>query len=211
MDYVSLSIAGDDILGRQIANECELAMSVFHKRYYQEFRSRAYKWLGTADDADLVASEVMVKVWKSAHRWDPDGKGDFYMFVCGIVRNTINEVRKDDKRNKRLRPWNYVQKRLPESRDDAYDVLDYVACEQSGNVVDGIVYDARENEVLDAISRSLLRMTPLQRLSFYLTQYCEYGNTAASEIIKTNPSNVGQALGYAKKHLQRHLSYLVEA
>ena len=209
MNYADLSSRWDDLtdddLGCLIAQGSETAFVVFRDRHSSAIYRKAYRTFRCRDTAEWVVSESMLKVWHAAYRYDAE-KGCFIMFMYGIVRHVISQARKDDNRNKRLRPFNYIPKR---KFDDDFDLIDNLAC-QKRDALGDITYSERENNISEGIAHILLKLTPRQRLAFVLTQIEGYEYCEAARIMGVKQAtNVGAAVYHARKTMQRHLKHLL--
>jgi RNA polymerase sigma-70 factor (ECF subfamily) len=69
------------------------AFTVLVERHQHRVIGTVAKMLGSPDEAEDLAQQVFVRVWKSASRWEPSAK--FTTWLLTITRNLVfNEVRR---------------------------------------------------------------------------------------------------------------------
>jgi RNA polymerase sigma-70 factor (ECF subfamily) len=112
------------------------------------------KMLGSANDAEDVAQQVFVRIWKSAHRYEPTAKFTTWMFT--ITRNLVfNESRKRTRRS---------EVSVEEREEDFHQTL------VEKNTVEPDI-NALHNELLDAIETCIQSLPEKQRLAVVLRRY----------------------------------------
>lgn len=112
------------------------------------------KMLGSANDAEDVAQQVFVRVWKSAHRYEPRAKFTTWLFT--ITRNLVfNESRKRSRRS---------EVSVEEREEEFHQTL----TEKSTAEPD---QHALHCELVDAIDASIQSLPEKQRLAVILRRY----------------------------------------
>jgi RNA polymerase sigma-70 factor (ECF subfamily) len=85
--------ADDHALMRRIADGDAEAFRALVERHQQAVVGTAAKMLGGLDDAEDIAQQVFLRVWKNARRYRPDARFTTYLFT--ITRNLVfNETRR---------------------------------------------------------------------------------------------------------------------
>ena len=83
----------DHALMRRIADGDAEAFRDLVERHQQAVVGTAAKMLGGLDDAEDIAQQVFLRVWKNARRYRPDARFTTYLFT--ITRNLVfNETRR---------------------------------------------------------------------------------------------------------------------
>lgn len=164
MNYASLSSMNDNALGQLIADGNEMAMVEYRNRYDKKIYQRAYRRLHCAEKTEWVVAEVFRKTFSKASEWT--GLGVFPAWVSSIARFQIAEVARNESRNKRLRPFHFVEKQ--QDPDNDYDPIDHVAS-NTPDALDEIVLEEESQQLESAINDALLKLTRVQRVSIVLT------------------------------------------
>ena len=107
-----MTAAEDIILMQRIANTDEDALSILMNRYVNQVIRFAEKILGSLTEAEDVAQEVFVKIWKAAPNWTPQAS-----LKTWIYRITFNRCL-DLKRKIKYKLAMLEDTTLDHSRDD---------------------------------------------------------------------------------------------
>lgn len=152
------------------------------------------RMLGNNSDAEDIAQQVFVRVWKSAKRYVPRAK--FTTWLLKITRNLVfNELRRQSR---------HPQVPLhPESAEEERPIRDE----------DTIAPDASllEQELQKAIDAAIAALPEAQRLAVILRRYEELSYEEIAETLEQSVSAVKSLLFRARTELRTSLSrYLAE-
>lgn len=81
--------AGADLLGR-IAAGSEAALTRFYRDYHGRVYAFALRRLGNPTDAAEVVNEVMMEVWRHAHRYE--GRSKVQTWLLGICHHKVIDL-----------------------------------------------------------------------------------------------------------------------
>ena len=114
----------EHLLMKRIASGDHLAFDTFCDRYSPLIFSTAYKVLNHAQDAEDVAHDVLVSVWKKADSYNA-AKGTLVTWICTTTRNrSIDRVRSFQRRSAMHDRFETRQEReKPEARTTGRDDL----------------------------------------------------------------------------------------
>ncbi len=152
------------------------------------------KMLGNANDAEDIAQQVFIRVWKSAARYQVSAKFTTWMFT--ITRNLVfNEMRR--------------RKRKPVvSMDEREEEYNLIAKDESTATPDQQVL---ENELVKAIDDAIQSLPEKQRLAVILRRYEDRSYEEIAEILSMSLSAVKSLLFRARGQLKENLqAYLTE-
>lgn len=155
------------------------------------------KMLGDDTEAEDVAQQVFVRVWRSAARYEPTAKFTTWLFT--ILRNLVfNEVR----RRKRHPVTSLDQ---PRDADDERprDTADTRTKPPDTTLLDG--------EMMDAIQRAIEELPETQRLAVIMRRYDETPYEEIAEVLDLTVPSVKSLLFRARTELREKLKqYLNE-
>ena len=156
------------------------------------------KMLGDEMDAEDVAQQVFVRVWKSAHRWEPTAKVTTWLFK--ITRNLVfNELR----RRKRHPVQSLDRAYLDEEGDRPMQVEDRSVKTPDTAVLDG--------EMHAAIQAAIQELPETQRLAIILRRYDEVPYEEIGEILGLSVPAVKSVLFRARTDLRAKLRRYLDA
>ena len=154
------------------------------------------RMIGDPNDAEDLAQQVFVRVWKSAPRWEPTAK--FTTWLYTILRNLVfNECRRRA-RHKTV------------SLDATMDGEDHPRQFADGNVKspDITMLDA---EMQDAIERAIQDLPEAQRMAVIMRRYQDVSYEEIGEVLKLTVPSVKSLLFRARTDLREKLKkYLGE-
>ena len=154
------------------------------------------RMLGDETEAQDLAQQVFVRVWKSAARWEPTAK--FTTWLYTILRNlTFNECRRRARHPTR-------------SIDAAEDDEDHPRQVADANVKapDTVLLDA---EMQDAIERAIQELPEAQRMAVIMRRYQDVSYEEIAEVLDITVPAVKSILFRARTELREKLSaYLGE-
>jgi RNA polymerase sigma-70 factor (ECF subfamily) len=155
------------------------------------------KMLGDDSEAEDVAQQVFVRVWRSAARYEPTAKFTTWLFK--ITRNLVfNEMR----RRKR-----HVAVSLDQPRDPE-DERPLQAADHSSKAPDTAVLD---EEMMGAIQKAIEELPETQRMAIVLRRYEETPYEEIAEILKLSVPAVKSLLFRARTELREKLRRYLEA
>ncbi len=147
------------------------------------------KMLGNDRDAEDVAQQVFVRVWKAAERYEPKAK--FTTWLMTITRNLVfNEVRRRDR----------VKLVSVEAEEEA---VGRQIVDESVRMASEEMLDAELREVVDAAIRSL---PEAQRMAVVLRRYDRMPYEEIAVVLKTTVPAVKSLLFRARGELKRLLA-----
>jgi RNA polymerase sigma-70 factor (ECF subfamily) len=154
------------------------------------------KMLGDEMDAEDLAQQVFIRVWKSAPRYEPTAKFTTWLFK--ITRNLVfNELR---------RRRRHGTQSLDAVADD--DHLPLQAADTSSKAPDTALLDA---EMQTAIQAAIDQLPEMQRMAIVLRRYDEFSYEEIAEILSLSVPAVKSVLFRARTELREKLrQYLNE-
>ncbi len=150
------------------------------------------KMLGGASDAEDIAQQVFIRVWKSASRYEPTAKFTTWLFT--ITRNLVfNETRR-----RQRKPTVSADEREEDSQWTTEDE-DTASPDQ----------DALNRELEEAIDRAIAELPEKQRMAIILRRYEEMPYEDISKVLSISipalKSLLFRARGQLKTSLQVYL------
>lgn len=140
------------------------------------------RMLGNADDAEEVAQEAFLRVWRKAPDWDGDGVAQFTTWLYRVVLNLCT----DRKRRRPLLPMDDVE----EPPDPGPGGLDQVVSQQAQKVV----------------AEALAELPERQRAAISLCHLGEVSNIEAAEAMGVTVSALESLLVRGRRGLRDYLS-----
>lgn len=151
------------------------------------------KMLGGGNDAEDIAQQVFLRLWKSAARYQPTAKFTTYLFT--ITRNLVfNETRKRQRRkehslDEQEDDWHRQLPESPESQPDA---------------------QALQGELREAIDQAIGALPEKQRLAVVLRRYELMPYEEIAEVLGLSVSAVKSQLFRARTTLRESLQRFME-
>jgi RNA polymerase sigma-70 factor (ECF subfamily) len=151
------------------------------------------RMLGNNSDAEDVAQQVFVRVWKSAERYRPTAK--FTTWLLTITRNLVfNEARR--------------RKRHPGDLLDVHEGEEALALvDSAGRVPDEQLLEA---ELQREIDRAILALPEKQRMAVVLRRYEDKSYEEIGEVLGLSIAAVKSLLFRARTELRTTLSRYLE-
>lgn len=146
------------------------------------------KMLGNTSDAEDIAQQVFIRVWKSAGRYKASAKFTTWMFT--ITRNLVfNEMRR--------------RKRKPAvSMDEREEEYNLTVPDENTTRPDQQVL---ENELIKAIDAAIQALPEKQRMAVILRRYEDRPYEEIAEILNLSLSAVKSLLFRARAQLKENL------
>lgn len=149
------------------------------------------KMLGDEAEAEDVAQQVFVRVWRSAGRYEPTAKFTTWLFT--ILRNLVfNEVR-------RRKRHPAISLDAPREADDERprDTADHRVKTPEAALLDG--------EMMSAIQRAIDELPETQRLAVIMRRYDETPYEEIAEVLELTVPAVKSLLFRARTELREKL------
>jgi RNA polymerase sigma-70 factor (ECF subfamily) len=153
------------------------------------------KMLGDAADAEDIAQQVFIRVWKSAARYEPTAKFTTWLFK--ITRNLVfNELRR--------------RKRHPAQSLDAAsdDDRPFQTPDHSVKTPDSALLD---EEMQAAIQKAIDELPETQRMAVVLRRYDDISYEEIAEILDLSVPAVKSVLFRARTELREKLKRYLDA
>ena len=152
------------------------------------------KMLGGPSDAEDIAQQVFLRVWKSASRYKPQAKFTTWLFT--ITRNLVfNEVRR-----RQRKPTVSVEEREESS---------HVVVEDSHTIAPD--EDVLQAELENAIDRAIQELPEKQRMAVILRRYEEMPYEEIGKVISMSVPAVKSLLFRARTQLKESLRTYLES
>ncbi len=153
------------------------------------------KMLGGDAEAEDIAQQVFIRVWKSAPRWEPTAKFTTWLFT--ITRNLVfNELRRRKRHSTRS---------LDAEPEDGRAPLQ--VADTSVKAADTAMLDA---EMQDAIQRAIEELPETQRMAVVLRRYQDVSYEEIGEILELSVPAVKSVLFRARTELREKLRRYLE-
>jgi len=151
------------------------------------------KMLGDKCDAEDIAQQVFIRVWKSAARYEPSAKFTTWMFT--ITRNLVfNEMRRR-------------QRKPSVSMDEREEEYNLLAPDEAALAPDQQVL---ENELVKAIDSAIQALPEKQRLAVILRRYEDRSYEEIGDILGLSLPAVKSLLFRARAQLKENLQPYLE-
>jgi RNA polymerase sigma-70 factor (ECF subfamily) len=152
------------------------------------------KMMGSANDAEDLAQQVFVRVWKSAHRYEPKAKFTTWLFT--ITRNLVfNESRK--------------RYRKSEISMEAHEEAYHVTTEDDAAIRPDEA--TLQQELIEAIDAAIQKLPEKQRLAVILRRYEDMPYDEIGKVLNLSLPAVKSLLFRARADLRKHLQSYLDA
>ena len=168
----------DEELVRRIGAGDAAAVQAMVARKLPRILALATRMLGDAAEAEDVAQETFVRIWRHASGWR-QGQARFDTWIHRVALNLCYD------RLRRRREW--VTDELPEVADDAP------------------LPDAMPGDEERRVSQALLRIAPRQREAIVLVYYQELSNIEAAGAMQISVDALESLLARGRRALQAML------
>lgn len=173
------NIARDAALMKEVANGERSACRMLADNHLRHAVSLAYRILGNSAQAEDVAQEAFVRLWKQAPKWQP--KAQIKTWLHRVVHNLCVDHLRKEKR--------YSDGEMPEIEDPAPDVI----------------AQRQQKQVSDMVNDALQQLPPRQRIAISLVHYEGCGNIEAAEIMALSVDAIESLLGRGRRKLKELL------
>lgn len=187
--------SGDDFtLMARIADGDPHAFRALVERHQDAVVGTVAKMLGNASDAEDIAQQVFLRVWRNAKRYRPDAKFTTYLFT--IVRNLVfNETRRRSRK---------MEVSVEEREEQSHHQME----DRSDRRPDTELLHGELQAAVDAAIESLPES---QRMAVVLRRYEQLSYEEIAVVLKTSVPAVKSLLFRARTSLREALAgYLAE-
>lgn len=170
-----------DDLARLAAGGDEAAFEALVRRCYR----RIYRWalvrVGDADDAEDVAQEVLVRLYRHLSSWE--GRGHFTTWLYGVTRNAAAS--------------HAVRSRKGDPRGDIER-----AAPGAGGTEDQVLDRLHAGRLVEMVEKFLTELPAKQRELFDLVDLQGFTPTEVAEMLDMNPNTVRVHLFRARRRIR---------
>jgi len=154
------------------------------------------KMLGDDAEAEDVAQQVFVRVWRSAERYEPTAKFTTWLFT--ILRNLVfNEIRRRSRH-----PVTSLDQPRHDDEERPRDTADLRTKTPDATLLDG--------EMMDAIQRAIDELPETQRLAVIMRRYDETPYEEIAEVLDLTVPSVKSLLFRARTELREKLKQYLD-
>ena len=167
----------------------QAAFRTLVEQYSQKVISTCYSFSNSTDDAEDIAQEVFLEVYRSIHLFKSQAELDTWIYRIA-VNKSLDFLRKQ-KRKKRIADLKqlFQLKNTPQSTPDRH----------------------LEQKERKEILKNQIRLLPEnQRIALVLSQYDKMSNKQIAEIMRTTESAVESLLHRAREKLKKNLQKYFE-
>lgn len=166
----------------------EEAFATLVEKYQDPVVGTVAKMLGSPTEAEDIAQQVFVRVWKSAKRYKPKAKFTTYLFT--ITRNLVfNETRR--KRNK-------LQVSIEEQGDDW-------GKQYADDRTSSPSEESLRAELIQKVDAAIAKLPKKQRMAIVLRRYEDMPYEEIADVLGTSVSAVKSHLFRARALLKEEL------
>jgi len=158
----------------------------------------SYRYLGNRSDAEDLAQEVFLKVYRARARYKPTAKFTTWLYRVA-VNACLNEVR-----NRRHRPTHVAASLGPAAEDDA---VAPVADHNAASPLD----EAERSELREQVRAALSELPERQRLAILLNKFHGLGYEEMAESLGLSVPAVKSLLVRARENVKRQIEPYLRA
>jgi RNA polymerase sigma-70 factor (ECF subfamily) len=178
---------------RQVAKGDMEALQSLIETHQARVVGTVAKMLGDDLDAEDIAQQVFIRVWRSAHRYQPTAKFTTWLFK--ITRNLVfNELRR--RKRHPVTPLEHEQE------EHFFQPADAVALSPAGSLL--------EAELNEAIQMAIDALPETQRMAIILRRYEEMPYEEIGEVLGLSVPAVKSVLFRARAELRERLRRYLE-
>lgn len=154
------------------------------------------RMIGDETEAEDIAQQVFLRIWKSAERWEPSAKFTTWAFT--IMKNLVfNETRRRSRRGT-----------VPLENPDTEETYQFQHADEGVKSPDRAVLDAEQQ---DAIDRAIAELPEPARIALVLRRYEDVSYEEIAEIMKISVPAVKSVLFRARNELREKLKRYLDA
>ncbi|MGC9353624.1 MAG: RNA polymerase sigma factor [Mariniphaga sp.] len=150
--------------------------------------------LHNKDDAEDVAQDVFIEVFRSVENFRADSKISTWLYRIAVNRS-LNFIRDNKKRK-----WFQSFDDVVESKKEILNELNYQSVDDPGSELENSQRALLLHEAIDSLPEN-------QRVAFTLNKYEDLAYKEISEVMNLSVSSVESLIHRAKKNLQKKLHH----
>jgi len=177
------AVVSDNDLLAAVAEGDRDSFAVLMKRYLVPMVALAYRIVLDREQAREIAQEAFLRVWKHAHKWDPDGSATFLTWLRRVTTNLAIS------RRRRFRP---------EVTLDAIEDL-------PSTYTDGF-YAVAEADNKRLVEKAMAVLPERQRAAVALYYFDELPQAEAAEVMQLSLKAFGSLIIRARENLKKALA-----
>jgi len=152
------------------------------------------RMLGNASDAEDIAQQVFLRIWRSANRYKPNAKFTTYLFT--ITRNLVfNETRRRSRK----------KEVSSDEREHDFHI------HSQGPATERPDAEALQSELQRAVDAAIAELPESQRLAVVLRRYEDMPYEEIAEVLKLTVPAVKSLLFRARTSLRQSLANYLDA
>lgn len=183
----------DVILMLAVSKGDETAFAKLVEKHQGAVIGTVAKMLGSSSDAEDIAQQVFVRLWKSAKRYKPTAKFTTYLFT--ITRNLVfNETRK-----RKIRKQVSIEEQGEEWGAQYQD-----------NKGSSPAEDSLHKELSKKVDQAIANLPEKQRIAVILRKYEQMPYDEIAQVLKLSLSAVKSQLFRAREQLKESLAEYLE-
>ena len=180
----------DIALMLRVGQQDEQAFEELITRHQNAVIGTAAKMLNSTSEAEDIAQQVFIRLWKSASRYQVKAK--FTTFLYTITRNLVFSETKRKQRKK--------EHSLEQQQEDSYTVIEDKNSQSPGEEI-------LQAELKAKIDEAIMILPEKQRLAVIFRRYENMPYEEISDILELSVSAVKSQLFRARNTLREHLNH----
>jgi RNA polymerase sigma-70 factor (ECF subfamily) len=178
-----------------LRNGDEAAFKFLVKNYQDRVYNTAIGIVQNAEDAEDVAQEVFIQVFRSIHSFKEESK--LSTWIYRITTSRALDLLRNRKSKKR---FGFLQRLFGDSNETLYELPDFNH--------PGVALDQKENAAL--LFKAISRLPENQKIAFTLHKLEDLSYQEISEVMKTSVAAVESMMHRAKQNLRKILTGATE-
>lgn len=163
----------------RLRNGDDRAFAALIELHLQAVAGFAYRMLGDASEAEDIAQETFLRLWRNRRRWQPQARLRTWLYR--VARNLCID---------RFRRREIVTASVPDRPDPAMGPADLV----------------QERQMTQAVGRAIQRLPGRQRAAIVLVHQEAMGNIEAAEVLGVSVEAVESLLARGRRKLRKDLA-----
>jgi RNA polymerase sigma factor (sigma-70 family) len=178
-----------------LRNGDEAAFKFLVKNYQDRVYNTAISIVQNAEDAEDVAQEVFIQVFRSIHSFKEESK--LSTWIYRITTSRALDLLRSRKSKKR---FGFLQRLFGDSNETLYELPDFNH--------PGVALDRKENAAL--LFKAISKLPENQKIAFTLHKMEDLSYQEISEVMKTSIAAVESMMHRAKQNLRKILTGATE-
>lgn len=178
----------------------EQAFKELYQKHYHRVLNLIFRFLASRQDAEDIAQEVFLRVYRGARTFSPRAKFSTWLYRITVNRCFSHQKKAKRHKDKYISDWDLL--RDPKATHPM-DIQEYPSSEPSpnGHIV--------QKELHQEIQSALDRLPPEQRMAFVLSQYEGLSYREVARISGKSEKTVERQIYHARRKLKKLLkSYI---